>query len=215
MPRSGLTSTAVTLAAAELVDERGVASLTPAAVAHRTGVTSPSLYKHVHGLAELRSRLAVLVVNEMTERLRTAGAGRSGEDALRAGMLAYRDYVVAHPHRYAALPQAVPDDPHLVAAAGRMLDAVSALLRGYGLRDSAAVHAARCFRAAAHGFASLQAVGGFGLPHDLDASYAQLVDALVLSMARATPGGYAPGTAPSTPEGSVSETSGEPDCEQM
>lgn len=182
MPRIGLTSTAVTLAAAELVDERGVAGLTLAAVAGRTGVTSPSLYKHVRGLGELRNRLAVLVVDEMTEGLRTAATGRSREDALRAGMLAYRDYVVAHPNRYAALPQAVPDDPNLVAAAGRLLDAVLALLRGYDLHDAAAVHAARCFRAAAHGFASLQAVGGFGLPHDLDASYDQLVNAIVLSM---------------------------------
>jgi hypothetical protein len=97
-------------------------------------------------------------------------------------MLAYRDYVVAHPNRYAALPQAVPDDPDLIASAERMLTAVLALLRGYHLTSAGAVHAARCFRAAAHGFASLQAAGGFGLPHDLDASYAQLVDALITSL---------------------------------
>jgi WHG domain-containing protein len=122
----------------------------------------------------------------MTGRLQDATLGRSRKAALRAGMLAYRDYVVAHPNRYAALPQGVPDDPELIASAERMLTTVVALLRGYHLTGAAAVHAARCFRAAAHGFASLQAAGAFGLPYDLDASYAQLVDALVISLTEAT-----------------------------
>jgi AcrR family transcriptional regulator len=182
MARTRLSTAAVTRAAVELVDELGIAGLTLAAVAGRTGVTSPSLYKHVTGLPELRTRLAVTVVDEMTAGLRAATTGRSREDALRAGMLAYRDYVIEHPHRYAALPQAAPDDPDLVASAGRLLDVVLALLSGYGLHGAAAVHAARCFRAAAHGFASLQAVGGFGMPQDLDVSYHRLVDALAMSM---------------------------------
>jgi AcrR family transcriptional regulator len=179
--RVRLTRATITAAAAAVVDEHGVAGLTLAAVADRTGVAAPSLYRHLRGMTDLRNRLAVLVVDEMTGRLQDATLGRSREAALRAGMLAYRDYVVAHPNRYAALPQGVPDDPELIASAERMLTTVVALLRGYHLTGAAAVHAARCFRAAAHGFASLQAAGAFGLPYDLDASYAQLVDALVIA----------------------------------
>jgi AcrR family transcriptional regulator len=182
VPRAGLTADAITAAAAEVVDRHGIAGMTLAAVADRTGVAPPSLYKHLRGVADLRNRLAVLVVDEMTGRLRTAALGRSRETALRAGMLAYRDYVVAHPNRYAALPQGVPTDPALIASGERMLGAVLALLRGYQLTGAAAIHAARCFRAAAHGFASLQTAGAFGLPHDLDASYDRLVDALVQNL---------------------------------
>jgi AcrR family transcriptional regulator len=182
VPRVGLTAAAITEAAADVVDEHGIGGLTLTAVADRTGVAAPSLYKHLRGMPDLRTRLAVLVVDEMTGQLSTAALGRSRAAALRAGMRAYRDYVVAHPNRYAALPQAVPNDPALLASAERMLTAVLALLRGYHLDGPAAVHAARCFRAAAHGFASLQAAGAFGLPQDLDASYDQLVDALVLSL---------------------------------
>jgi AcrR family transcriptional regulator len=178
--RPRLTKATITAAAVAVVDEHGVAGLTLAAVADRTGVAAPSLYKHLRGMTDLRNRLAVLVVDEMTHDLLAATLGHSREAALRAGMLAYRDYVVAHPNRYAALPQAVPTDPALVASAERMLTTVVALLRGYQLSGAAAVHAARCFRAAAHGFASLQVAGAFGLPHDLDASYAQLVDALIM-----------------------------------
>jgi AcrR family transcriptional regulator len=182
MPRAGLTADAITAAAAAVVDRHGIAGLTLAAVADRTGVAPPSLYKHLRGMADLRNRLAVLVVDEMTGRLRVAALGRSREAALRAGMLAYRDYVVAHPNRYAALPQGASDDPALIASGERMLSAVLALLRGYRLQPAGAIHAARCFRAAAHGFASLQAAGAFGLPHDLDASYDQLVNALVQNL---------------------------------
>lgn len=182
MPRIGLTADTITAAAADVVDRYGVAGLTLAAVADRTGVAPPSLYKHLRGMADLRNRLAARVVDEMTGRLRTAALGRSRDAALRAGMRAYRDYVVAHPNRYAAVPQGAPHDPAIIASGERMLDAVLALLRGYHLTGPAAIHAARCFRAAAHGFASLQAAGGFGLPHDLDASYDRLVEGLVLSV---------------------------------
>ncbi|HKT00864.1 MAG TPA: TetR-like C-terminal domain-containing protein, partial [Rugosimonospora sp.] len=76
-------------------------------------------------------------------------------------------------------PQAPTADPALARAADDLLEVVLAVLRGYGLHGAAAVHAARCIRATAHGFASLQAAGAFGLPEDLDESYGHLVDALV------------------------------------
>jgi hypothetical protein len=90
-------------------------------------------------------------------------------------MWAYRQYVIEHPNRYAAVPQAPSSDPELAAAMGRWLDVILAILRGYALEGSAAIHAARCFRATAHGFASLQAAGGFRLPEDLDTTYDYLI----------------------------------------
>jgi hypothetical protein len=118
------------------------------------------------------------VVGELTERLTAAVMGRGGDQALRAAMWAYRQYVIEHPHRYAAFPQVPPSDPELAAAVGRLLDVVLAILRGYGLEESAAIHAARCFRATAHGFASLQAAGAFRLPEDLDTTYDYLIGML-------------------------------------
>ena len=53
-----------------------------------------------------------------------------------------------------------------------------AVLRGYGLDEDGTVHATRAVRSALHGFVSLEAAGGFGLPQDVDASYDRLVDLL-------------------------------------
>ncbi|WP_291412916.1 TetR-like C-terminal domain-containing protein [Actinophytocola sp.] len=57
-------------------------------------------------------------------------------------------------------------------------------MRGYGLTDSAAVHATRRLRVVAHGFASLEAGGGFGLPEGLDETYTQLIDTVLTSLPR-------------------------------
>ena len=64
------------------------------------------------------------------------------------------------------------------AAAGDAVDVVLAILRGYGLEGDDAIHAARAVRSALHGFVALEAGGGFGIPVDLDESYARMVAAL-------------------------------------
>jgi AcrR family transcriptional regulator len=189
MPRAGLSPDAVTDAALAQVDAAGPESLTLAAVAERTGVATPSLYKHVGSLAELRRRVALRVLDEMTGRLAEAVLGRSRDDALRAAMLAYREYVREHPHRYRALPQTRQTSPELAAASDRMLGVVLAVLRGYGLDEAPAIHAARCFRAAAHGFASLESLGGFQLAEDVDESYDLLISMVAGGLAGARPVG--------------------------
>lgn len=184
MPRAGLSTAAVVAAALAVIDERGNDALTLAAVAARTGVATPSLYKHVAGLAELRVLLGVRVLDEMTERFTAAVLGRSRDDAVTALMHAYRRYVTEHPARYAAMPLDPLHDPALAAAGGKLIGVVLATLRGYGLTDSAAIHAIRHLRVVAHGFASLEAGGGFGLPEDLDETYAQLIDTILTSLPR-------------------------------
>jgi AcrR family transcriptional regulator len=184
VPRAGLSPDAVTDAALALIDTAGPAALTLAEVAKRVGVATPSLYKHVRNLAELRDRISVRVLDGMTAALRAAVLGRSGPDALRAALLAYRDFVRDHPNRYAAVPQAPSADPEVGAAAERLLEVVYAALRGFGLSGPDLVHATRGFRATAHGFAALEAAGGFGLPESLDESYERLIAALITGLTR-------------------------------
>lgn len=177
MPRAGLSTSAVVDAALELIDEQGLAALTLAAIADRTGVATPSLYKHVGSLAELRAKVGLRLIEEATERFAAEVMGRSGDDAVRSLLHAYRAYVLEHPARYAAIPldPLHHSDPELVAAGTKLLNVFFAVLRGYGLHDSAAIHAARHFRVIAHGFAALESAGGFGLPADVDETYEQLI----------------------------------------
>lgn len=181
--RPGLSTAAVVDAALEVIDEGGVEALTLAAVAARTGVAPPSLYKHVRNLAELRQLVAQRVLGDMTGLLGAAVMGRSGDDAVAALLHTWRAYVVEHPGRYAAVPLDPLRDPVLAPAGTRLMDVILAVLRGYGLADDEAIHATRRLRAAAHGFATLEAAGGFGMDVDVDESYARLVDMAVASLA--------------------------------
>lgn len=184
MPRVGLSTAAVVEAALAVVDEGGVGALTLAAVAQRTGVATPSLYKHVTGLPELRTLLGARVIEDMAERFTAAVMGLGGDDAITALMHAYRAYVLEFPARYNAMPLDPLHDPALAAAGQKLLQVVFAALRGYGLTDSETVHAARCLRTVAHGFASLEANGGFGLPEDLDQTYDQLIAVVIDGLPR-------------------------------
>ena len=175
MPRAGLSTAAVVEAALAVVDEQGVGGLTLAAVAQRTGVATPSLYKHVAGLGELRTLLGARVIEDMAETFTRAVVGRSGDDAIMALLHAYRGYVQAHPDRYAAAPLDPLHDPAQAVAGEKLLEVVFGALRAYDLERSEAIHVTRCLRAVAHGFASLEAGGGFGLPESLDQTYDQLI----------------------------------------
>lgn len=179
MPRAGLTPEQVVTHALAVIDEQGPEALTLAAVAARAKVATPSLYKHVSGgLAELRRLVAVRVTEELADRLADAAVGRAGDAAVAAVLRAYHGYASAHPHRYAALPQAPQPDDELTSAAGRLVGVILAVLRGYGLEGAEAIHAARTVRSVAHGFASLSIGGAFRLAEDPAVTEERLIGVL-------------------------------------
>ena len=178
MPRAGLTPGRVALEAAAVADELGWDRLTLAAVAERVGVRLPSLYKHIDSLDGLRRDVAVLATEQLGRALAEATVGRSGDEALRALALAYRDHAARHPGSYAATVRA-PDvaDPEHTAAADAVLRVVLAVLGGYGLTGDDAIDATRALRAALHGFVTLEAAGGFGLAREVDRSFERFLTA--------------------------------------
>ena len=178
MPRAGLSAQAVTDAAAELADAEGLDAVTLAALAGRLGVRPPSLYSHVGGLEDLRARLAAQGAEQLAERLQAAVAGRSGTPALAALASAYREYARDHPGAYAALQRVAGRGARASEAAERTVAVVLAVLEGYGLHGDEALHATRAIRSALHGFVLLEAQEGFGLPLDVDESFAALVAVL-------------------------------------
>ena len=52
---------------------------------------------------------------------------------------------------------------------------LTAALAGLGLEGDDAVHAIRALRSAVHGFAAIEAAGGFALAVDRDASFEYLI----------------------------------------
>lgn len=183
MPRAGLSQQAVLDAALAVVDEAGAAGLTLAAVAARTGVAVPSLYKHVDGLPALRRKATIAVLNDFTAHVTAAVLGHSGADALTRFLHAYRDYARSNPGRYLlTVPAGDPADAEFNEAAARAVGVAFAVLEGAGITGEDAVHAARCLRAGVHGFVMLEISGGFGLPESVDESFERLARILTSSV---------------------------------
>ncbi|MDQ0789921.1 TetR/AcrR family transcriptional regulator [Streptomyces sp. B3I8] len=183
MARAGLSVERLVVAAAELADEVGFDAVTLSALARRFGVKDASLYAHVRGLRELRTRLALLAGGEMIDEIADAVAGRAGREALAAFAGAYRDYALRHPGRYAAMQiridaDVAPDSP----AMRRTAEITYGMLRAYGLGEPDLTDAVRLLRATFHGYCALEAAGGFADPRDVRASWDKAVDALHVAL---------------------------------
>ena len=173
MPRAGLSKAEVVAAGAQLADDVGFHNLALGRLADRLGVRTPSLYKHIDSLADLRHAIATLAVAELGDAARDALQGRSGADALAAFARAFRTYVIDHPGRYTATIGAEfagPDDP-LLHASARVLESMAAVLRGYDIPEAEIDHALRTLRCTFHGFATLQASNAFQWSNDPEDSF--------------------------------------------
>ena len=173
----GLSPSVVADAALRIADDDGLDAVTIARLAGELGVRPPSLYNHIESRDALLRTVAARALDELAQRMGAAAVGRSGPDAITAVAHAYRAFAREHPGWYAATVRA--SDPALREAGQRVVDIVLAALRAWDLSDDDALHTVRVLRAALHGFASLEAVGGFGAPIDVDESFERLVKTLV------------------------------------
>lgn len=176
--RAGLTVDAVTAAAVDLADAVGFEQVTVSELARRLGVQPASLYAHVRGTDDLRTRISVRALEELGDRLALGLAGRSGLGALEALVDAVRDYAAQHPGRWAATQVRV-DFAQAAEAGTRVSALMRAALHGYGLDPDEATHAVRLVGSTVNGFVRLQANGGFDhSTPDAQTSWRRMTDAL-------------------------------------
>lgn len=187
MPRkAGLDKATVVQAAADLANAEGVDALSLGRLAERLGVRTPSLYNHVDGLPGLYRDLSLLNARQLGERLGNAAIGKTGPDAVMAVAQAYRDYIKDSPGLYMVSLRAAghqaPASVELQAAEDRVVHVGLAVVASFGLSGEDGLHAVRGLRSVVHGFATLEAAGGFGLPLDCDESFRRLVRILIAGL---------------------------------
>ena len=179
MARAGLTTDKLVTAGAELADEVGFEHVTVSAVARRFDVKVASLYSHLSGSDDLRTRITLLALAEMADRVAAALAGRSGKDALAAAANVYRDYAHEHPGRYVAAQQPLDHETAMASAGPRHAAMTLAILRGYDLPESEQVHAVRLLGSVFHGYVRLELGGAFDHSSPgSDQSWPRILDAI-------------------------------------
>jgi AcrR family transcriptional regulator len=186
MPRAGLYTATIVEAAATILNTDGAEALTLNRLAQELGVKTPSLYNHIAGLPGLYRELALLNARSLGERFTQAAIGKSGAAALIAVATAYRAYIKESPGVYLASLRSSgsqqPVDAGLSAAEEQSLRVAVAVVASFGLTGEEALHAVRGLRSLAHGFATLEIAGGFGLPLSLDESFDRLLQMFVLAL---------------------------------
>jgi AcrR family transcriptional regulator len=189
LPRSSsrrpLSRDVVVAAAAELVDAHGIEALTLTRLAESLGVTQPALYNHVRSAADCLYALALLARQQLLAELRDAAVARSGEEAVRAVADAWRSYVHKHPGLYAATDRhPLAGYPELEAAVHGIVMLLCRVVKGYGVSDEDAEHAAWSLRAALHGFVVLEAQQGHPAALPLNETFSRLVRLLCSGLGR-------------------------------
>ncbi|MBO3675738.1 TetR/AcrR family transcriptional regulator [Streptomyces sp. NEAU-YJ-81] len=179
MGQVGLTTERLTQAGAELADELGFDQVTVSELARRFDVKVASLYSHLKNGQDLKTRIALLALEELADRAAEALAGRAGKDALTAFANVYRDYAREHPGRYAAAQLRLDPEAAAASAGVRHAQMTRAILRGYDLTEPDQTHAVRLLGSVFHGYVSLEMGGGFShSAPDSEESWSRTLDAL-------------------------------------
>jgi AcrR family transcriptional regulator len=185
--RIGITREGLVHLAADLADSEGVAAVTLARLAVLSDARTPTISHHVGSLQQLRIDIALLAVEQLTEAVRIAGEGKDGEDAVRAMYRAYRAFVHTHPGRYtASIETPDPNDARRLAAAGRLAEQLRGVFGQIGLHGDDAGRAARLFRSAVHGYATLELKSAWQTPLSDDATFDWLLDVIIGGLTSST-----------------------------
>jgi len=166
--------------ATDIIDKQGLDQLSIGLLAEKLDVRPPSLYNHLDGLHELRQKLAIQGVKKLNEYMLQAAVGRSGDDAIRAISKAYIQFVREHPGLYDASTR-FPDsnDQELQQVQRSVVQLVLQVLDAYNLQEEMAIHMVRGLRSILHGFTSIEQMGGFGMPLDINKSFSILLNTFI------------------------------------
>jgi AcrR family transcriptional regulator len=186
-PRQGIDLNVILHAAIDILDTEGINQVTLAALASKLHIKTPSLYNHIDGLPGLRKQLAIYGLGLLKERIIQAVVGKSGDEAVISLGLAYISIVREHPGLYETTMVAAEHmDQDIMRASEEILKLILQILDSYHLSEEEAPHTVRGLRSLLHGFASVEAKGGFGMDLDRDASLRHLLDTYLLGIKHRT-----------------------------
>lgn len=155
---------AIVRAAAEILEEEGLAGVTMQAVAQRVGVRAPSLYKRVDGRDPLVRLVAEAALGELAARVEPLTTAEELADAFRA-------FGRERPAAFLLVMAPAPGTP---VARQEFRDAASASVLRATARlagEEHALEAARTLTAWATGFIGMEINGAFTLGGDVESAW--------------------------------------------
>jgi AcrR family transcriptional regulator len=158
-------------AAERILEREGPDAVTMRRLADELGIQAPSLYKHIAGKGEIQAGLQQRALERLGVVLAAAGGDLAGLAA------AYRDWALRHPRLYELSARHPLDRDRL--APGVEAAAAAPLLAATGGN----LAAAQALWGLAHGLVDLELANRFPPDADLDAAWAQAIDAFTAALA--------------------------------
>jgi AcrR family transcriptional regulator len=184
-PRAGLTKEIVVEAAINIADKENISAVTLSSVAKALQVKSPSLYNHIDGLTGLKKDMAKKGLQDLYETLANGLGESEGEGGIFSLSKAYLDFARKNPGLYEAASMAPKlEDNALNQAAKQIVDLTLKVLAVFNLEKETALHHVRGLRSMLHGFASLESLGGFGMPFSIDESLHETLKTFLRGLAK-------------------------------
>ncbi len=160
---NGPTRERISVAAYELLKERGVAGLSMRALADRLHIKAPSLYKHIIDKDEIVADLQARGLEEFGAAIKKAGKSR------KAKALAYRRWALENPHLY-EITVSIPLLRDRIPAG--LEDGVTKMIIEITGKDH---EHARAVWALMHGLVDLEIAGRFPKDADLELTWKRAV----------------------------------------
>ncbi|MFZ5629998.1 MAG: TetR/AcrR family transcriptional regulator [Spirochaetota bacterium] len=182
--RRGLNRDAVLDAAISIGDRNGFSAITVGTLATALKIKPPSLYKHVSGIDDIIDGVGIRGANLLVTEWSRLPEGKNPEKTFLRACESYRAFAMKNPTCYAALqPAMARRSPEFQLAAGELLKAIFTIVSDLGVPQKELVHAVRALRSMLHGFVTLQLVGGFGMPEDIETSFRKMLEGFLIAHA--------------------------------
>jgi AcrR family transcriptional regulator len=182
-------------AALVVVQEDGLEELSTRAIARRTGLTQPAIYRHFDGIEEIvretLARIRDLFAERLAARAATGGDGPPREELL-AALDCFRDFAIEEPRLYDALflrtgdgvPVPAPTEgsrgPNIFA---HIVERVAACARAGEIRQEGPVASALSLVAHAQGLILMYRQGRFASADRFSESYTRSMRDLLRGLA--------------------------------
>lgn len=181
------------MAAVDVVREEGIQGLTTRAIARRSGLTQPAIYRHFAGKDDLVSQVLGEVRSLFYERMEGSAAAGTPREKLVSTLSVFRDFAVEEPRLYDALffqtadgaVQPPPLEPEKGGNIfGFLVERVTECSRAGALREAGPVASALSLAAHAQGLVLLFRQGRFGSSDRFAAFYNRSMGDLIEGLGR-------------------------------
>lgn len=148
---------------AKLLEEVGMENLTLKMIADKLQIKSPSLYNHVTGLDDIKTKLMIYGWNQIEDKMIHAAAGIFGYDALRSMSYAFYDYATSNKGIFnAMLWYNKYENAITKQTTSRLFDLLFKILTSLNISQENINHIIRTLRSFLEGYALLVNNNAFG-----------------------------------------------------